>query len=111
MLPYEKTWLDYCTSPSDWTIEIENLASNDIINLLDSNDNLVCVSNVIQNNNLIILTIESMNKELIMFHHFTQIFSNIRNKYPPLVALNGFCNIKPSDVVFNHIVKKEVPSL
>ena len=108
-------WLDYCTSPSDWAIE--NLASNDIINLLDSNNNLACVSNIIQNNNLIILTIDSIDEELVMFHHFTQIGSNIRNESPRLISLNGFSpmacivNFKLSEVVFDYSVKKKVPSL
>ena len=53
----------------------------------------------------------------MMFHHFTQIGGNVRNKSPQLVALNGFgpmasiVNFKPSDVFFNCIVKEEVPSL
>lgn len=109
----KSSWFDFHTSCSEWTVE--NLVSKDVIGLLDFGDYATCVSNVIQNPNLVILTIDLMESELVVFHHFAQI-GGVRLKEPQMVTLNGFgplasiIKFQSADLIFDHFVKREVPS-
>ena len=80
------SWFDYCTSASDWTAE--NLVSLEIINLINSHNLPLCVSNIIKNNNLVVLALYAMDSDLFMFPHITQIGGIVRVKEPKFVALN-----------------------
>ena len=89
---------------------------NEIINLLNSGDHAVLASNIMQNNNLVVLTLDDMDNDLIMFHHFTQIGGTIRIKDPKIVALNGFgplatvVRFKQAEDLFGYIVERDAPS-
>ena len=62
-------WFDYYTIPKDW--KTENLSSLKVIKLLNHKNKDYYVRNILQNNNLGILTINEMENELVIFHHFT----------------------------------------
>ena len=68
----KSSWFYLCTSSSEWIVE--NLVSKDVISLSDVGDYAI-----IQNPNIVILTIDPIENELVMFHHFTQI-SGVRLK-------------------------------
>ena len=67
----KSTWHDYHTTTDDR--EVENAPSLEIVNLLNHSGAEICVTNVAQNNNLAMLTIDPMEDELVMLHHFAQI--------------------------------------
>ena len=67
--------------------------SLETINLINSDNLPVCTSSIIQNNNLVVLTLDSMDSDLVMFHHITQIGGTVRVKEPKVVALNAFGHI------------------
>ena len=107
------TWKEYYTTATDW--EIENLSSLEIINLMNHKNVDILTTNIIQNNNLVILTIDGMDQELMMLHHFTQIGGSLRMKEPKLVALNGFgavgsvVRFKPAEDLFSYVETRDVP--
>ena len=72
------SWFDYCTSASDWAAE--NLVSLEIINLINSDNLPACVFSVIQDNNLVVLTLDAMDSDLVIFHHIAQIEGTVRFK-------------------------------
>ena len=108
------SWSDYYDSAEIW--EIKNLSSLDVIKLFNDNDISVCVTTIVQNNNLVILTIDSMDHELMILNHFTQIGGSLRMKEPKIVALNGFdavgsvARFKSDDENFGCIVSRDVPN-
>ena len=104
----KKFWFDYCTPASNWTSE--NLVSQEIINLVNSDSLLVCVCNIAQNNSLVIVTLDSMENDLVVFHHITQIGGAVQVKEPKIVDLNFFDTLatvvrfKAPGFLFGHIV-------
>ena len=82
------SWKECYTTAAEW--ELENMSSSEIINLMNHDSVDALTTNIIQNNNLVMLTIDGMDQELMMLHHFTQIGGSLRMKEPRLVALNGF---------------------
>ena len=65
------SWTEHCTTSADW--ELENLSSLEIINLMNHKEIGLITTNLIQNNNLVILTIDGMDHEIMLLHHFTQV--------------------------------------
>ena len=110
----KSTWFDYYTTPEDW--ETEKLLSFKVIKLLDHKDKDVYVTNILQNNNLVMLTIDRIEHELVIFHHFTQIGSVLYLKDPKIAGLNEFetsvsvACFKLADILFSYIVKHSIPS-
>ena len=111
-MPHD-SWKEHYTSAENW--RSENVLSNDVIKLLDC-DVDACATNIIQNNNLVVLTLDPVTNELIMVHHFTQIGGSLRMKESKLVALNGFgplasiVRFKSANETFGHVVNQKVPS-
>ena len=110
----KSTWFDYYASPSEWTAE--NLFSSEIVNLLNENDHGILASNLIQNNNLVVLTLDPLDNDLVLFHHINQVGGNIRVKGPKLMALNGFgplasvVRFKPSKETFSYLIAPQLTS-
>ena len=114
------TWFDYYNSPDVWFET--NLAAWDVINLLDYKDPADCIRNLVEDNNLVAMTIDPITEEIILFHHFTRIRKLLKKKTAKanekVVALNGFGHLasivrfKFSSNVFDLklVVSIDVPS-
>ena len=63
-----------------------------------------------------LLTIDGVENDIIVLHHFTQIGGSVRMKETKIVALNGFgplssvVRFNDADVAFGHIETREVPT-
>ena len=74
------------------------------------------MSNIIQNNVLIVLKLESVDIDLVMLHHINQICGAVRAKEPKTISLNGFEHLamvvrfKAPNVLFGHIAEIDTPS-
>ena len=85
------SWLDYYSSKELWFEE--NVAAFDVINLLSLPSAEGCISNLIEHNNVVALTIDPITEELILFHHITRIGKSLKKKAKKnekVVALSGF---------------------
>ena len=67
---------------------MESVPSLEIVNLVNHSDTEICVTNVIQNNNLSMITIDPTEDELVMLHHFAQTGWSVRMKDPKIIVLD-----------------------
>ena len=115
------SWSDYCLSKDLWFDD--NSASLEIINLLSPPTADLVISNLVEHNSQVALTIDPITGELIVFHHLTKIGKCLKKKSAKknekLVALNGFgdratvVRFKSAEDTFSDdfVVEKAVPDV
>ena len=112
-------WSDFYTSNESW--DDENLASKELINLLQPTDPEDCMLNLSEFNNLAALTIDQSTDELVIMHHISKVGKSLKKSKKPekIVALRGMGSIvhvvrfKSVKVLFSsdYITTMAIPSI
>ena len=113
------TWSDFYASNESW--DDENLASKELINLLEPPDPEDFMLNISEFNNLSALPIDQSADELVIVHHISKVGKSLKKsrKHDKIVAFSGMCSIahivrfKSVEVLFSSdfITTKAIPSI
>ena len=86
------TWTDYYTSIDEWLNA--NIASLDMTNILNHSSSNEYMRNLVEENNLVTMKIDSITGNPLLFYHLTRIGNTLKKKSAKMIekviALNSF---------------------